>query len=173
MQSLLIYIRKVLPMTERVRYLSIIIVFLSMIFLTLAGCQAAIEDTAQSLPTLAGATNTPATPGEETTPPRATPYAQSPAAGICGEPTSEDTVLVEIWPDIPSPRCLVVRGDQYLRVVNRTDEVLTISLGRLTGSALPGEAITLELPFDQYLETGVHVVLATPFGGPEIWLKVP
>jgi len=164
---------KVVPMIERVRYPSIIIFFLSMIFLTLAGCQAAIEDTAQSLPTLPGATITPAIPSEETTPPRATPYAQSPAAGICGEPTSEDTVLVEIWPDIPSPRCLVVRGDQYLRILNRTDEVLAISLGRLAGSVLPGEAITLELPFSQYLEPGVHVVGATPFGGPEIWLKAP
>lgn len=160
-------------MNIQLRNTARLMVCLAVTLLTLAGCQAAIEDTAQSLPTLAGATNTPAIPSEETTPPMATPYAQSPAAGICGEPTSEDTVQVEIWPDIPSPRCLVVHGDQYLRIMNRTDEPLVISLGRLAGSALPGEAITLELPFGQYLEPGVHVVLATPFGGPEIWLKVP
>lgn len=107
-----------------------------------------------------------------TTTPRelATPYALQPAAGICGGAIDEEIASVEIWPDIPSPRCLQVSADQKLRVVNRTNEVLSIKLGRLTGQIKPGEFLTLDEPFGNILEPGVHLLTVSPFGGPELWL---
>lgn len=100
----------------------------------------------------------------------ATPYALQPAAGICGGPLDDEFASVEIRPDIPSPRCLQVSADQKLRVVNRTDEVLSIKLGRLTGQINPGEALTLDEPFGNILRPGVHLLTASPFSGPELWL---
>jgi hypothetical protein len=114
---------------------------------------------------------TPQTQVQDTSAVMATPYADSPAAGICTEVSSEAVVSVEIFPDIPSPRCLKVTAEQKLEVINRTDSTLQLSLGALEQSLSPSETYAMKLPFGEYLMTGVHVLGANPFSGPEIWLQ--
>ncbi len=111
-----------------------------------------------------------ATQGELPMPALATPYADSPAAGICAEAPGEAVISVEIFPDIPSPRCLKVSADQKLRVVNRTDSALQLSLGRLEQTLQPQAETVLDAPFADYLAPGVHILRAEPFSGPEILL---
>lgn len=101
----------------------------------------------------------------------ATPYADSPAAGICMDAPGEETISVEIFPDIPSPRCLQVTGDQKLNVINRTDSILLLSLGDEQGSLPPEQEYLFDKPFGEYLAPGVHVLDASPYSGPEIWLQ--
>jgi hypothetical protein len=111
-----------------------------------------------------------ATQGELPTPALATPYADSPAAGICAEAPGEAVISVEIFPDIPSPRCLKVSADQKLQVINRTDSALQLSLGRLEQKLQPQAETVLDAPFGDYLAPGVHILRAEPFSGPEILL---
>jgi hypothetical protein len=99
----------------------------------------------------------------------ATSVASQPAAGICGE-AQGTVVTMTINPDIPDPRCVVVRPDQKLRVVNRRDETLGISLGRLSVTLEPGTEHTFEQPFGHLLLPGVHSLGVTPCCGGEIWL---
>ena len=101
---------------------------------------------------------------------RATPHAQQPAAGICAEAPGEKVVVAEIFADVPSPRCLRVWPDQHLQVINRTDETVGINLGFYTNRLQPGESLTLDQPFNKFLEPGVHRLLVSPSSGPEIWL---
>jgi hypothetical protein len=106
--------------------------------------------------------------------PLATPYADQPAAGICAEAPGEPVVTVEIMPDIPSPRCLKVTSEQRLRVVNRTGAALALILGNLPASSLqPNGETTFDQPFGKLLAPGVHVLDASPYFGPEIWLVEP
>lgn len=100
----------------------------------------------------------------------ATPYAQSPAAGICAS-FDGDTVVVNIYPDIPDPRCIKVRADQQLSVVNRTQSTLEISLGIYKASLSPGSETTFDAPFGTYLATGVHQLQVSPCCGPELLLE--
>ncbi len=100
----------------------------------------------------------------------ATPYADSPAAGICAETPGEATVSVEIFPDSPSPRCLKVNASQKLQVVNRSGVTIQLSLGRLERTLQPQAETILDAPFGDYLAPGIHILLAEPYAGPEIWL---
>jgi hypothetical protein len=111
-----------------------------------------------------------ATQGDLPLPALATPYADSPAAGICAEAPGEAVISVEIFPDIPSPRCLKVTADQKLQVINRTDSALQLSLGRLEQKLQPQAETVLDAPFGDYLAPGVHILRAEPFSGPEILL---
>jgi hypothetical protein len=131
------------------------------VFLTLASCNI--------LSSIGGLEPSPSLPAD--TPVQlATSVASQPAAGICGE--SEGTVVtMTINPDIPDPRCLVVRPDQKLRVINRRDETLEISLGQLSATLEPGAEHTFEQPFGQLLLPGVHLLSVSPCCGGEIWLK--
>jgi hypothetical protein len=101
----------------------------------------------------------------------ATPYAVEPAAGICGGPLDGDTATVQIWPDIPEPRCLVVTPEQRLHVTNRTDENIQIKLGPFEVMLAAGETYIFDCPLESYLTPGIHQLLVSPFGGPEILLK--
>jgi hypothetical protein len=100
----------------------------------------------------------------------ATPYAQSPAAGICAS-FDGDLVVVNIYLDIPDPRCIKVRADQRLSVVNQTKSTLEISLGIYKASLLPGAETTFDAPFGMYLATGVHQLQVSPCCGPELVLE--
>jgi hypothetical protein len=101
--------------------------------------------------------------------PLATPISAEPAAGICAEAEGE-TAVVEIFPDIPSPRCLKVTADQRLVVINRGDTDISLGLGSLAAVVRPGEEHTLDMPFGEYLAPGVHRLQAEPYSGPEVWL---
>jgi hypothetical protein len=100
----------------------------------------------------------------------ATPYAQSPAAGLCASFEGE-TVVVSIYPDIPDPRCVKVRADQKLTVVNRTQNTLEVSLGSFTASLDPNAESSSDTPFGEYLAPGVHQLQVTPCCSPELILE--
>lgn len=122
----------------------------------------------------AGVTRTaaPTEPGSviNTALPLATPYASLPAAGICGEAPELEVVEAQVWPDIPSPRCLRVLPDQRLRLVNRTPEAIRWELGSFAGKIDPQSEAILPRPFGQFLAPGVHFLQVSPYSGPEIWV---
>ena len=101
----------------------------------------------------------------------ATPYASSPAAGICGEPVIGQTASIEIWPDMPNPRCLQLSPEQYLQVTNHTDTGLQYRLGHFSGELGVGKTVVLDQEVGGYLEPGVHLFLVSSYSGPELWLK--
>ena len=100
----------------------------------------------------------------------ATPYAQQPAAGICASFEGE-MVKVTLNPDMPDPRCSIVRPDQKLSVINKTQNTLEVSIGRFSASLEPGAEILFDTPFGEYLAPGVHQLLVLPCCGPELWLE--
>jgi hypothetical protein len=50
--------------------------------------------------------------------------------------------VVEIFPDIPSPRGLKVTAAQRLVVVNRTDGEISVALGAMQAVIQPGAGVT-------------------------------
>lgn len=101
--------------------------------------------------------------------PLATPYAQSPAAGICAQ-FEGVWVTVTINPDISDPRCAAIRPDQMLEVVNRREETLTVKIGYMEVELAPGESHKYEAAFGDYLAPGVHVIDVQPCCGAELVL---
>jgi hypothetical protein len=93
----------------------------------------------------------------------------SPASGICAQAEGQ-WATVEITPDVPAPRCVKISGDQRLKVINKTQSMIRVSLGEFVLDLQPGSEGTLDKQFKDYLEPGVHRVLSTPFSGPELWL---
>jgi hypothetical protein len=111
----------------------------------------------------------PATPMVETFP-HATPVAESPAAGICA--TSEGMqVTITIYPDIPDPRCSLIRPEQILKVVNAREDPLLVSIGQMEAEIAPGSSYLFDLPFGKYLAPGVHRIEVQPCCGAELWLQ--
>ena len=101
----------------------------------------------------------------------ATPYANSPAAGICGGPSEGQTAKIEIWPDMPNPRCLQLSPEQYLQVTNHTDTSLQYRLGHFSGELEVGETVVLDQEVGGYLAPGVHLFMVSSYSGSELWLK--
>lgn len=100
----------------------------------------------------------------------ATPVAESPAAGICAEQEG-DVVSVTINPDIPDPRCSIVRSDQFLRIVNMRGETIAVSLAGLSADIQPGGEHTFDQPFGSLLMPGVHRFAVSPCCGAELILR--
>lgn len=100
----------------------------------------------------------------------ATPYAQEPAAGICATYDS-DVVTITLNADIPDPRCAKVRPDQTLKVINNTVSPLTLSIGPFKSALLAANEYSIDVPFGDYLEPGVHQLQVSPCCGAEIWLE--
>ena len=103
---------------------------------------------------------------------KATPYADSPAAGLCAEFEGE-VVTMTINPDMPDPRCVIVKPDQRLRVVNNLESEIEVSLGNVSSSILQSDAYTFEKTFGELLLPGVHNLGVSPCCGGSIWLKEP
>jgi hypothetical protein len=104
---------------------------------------------------------------------RATPEADSPAAGICAS-FKEATIRIVIraWPgNVPDPRCIRVRTDQNLVIQNDTATAITFTLGRFHATLEPGEAYTIEPAVGEYLTPGAHSLHIEPYGGPEIFFE--
>jgi hypothetical protein len=102
--------------------------------------------------------------------PRATPVAESPAAGICGT-FDGDIVTLTIYPDIPDPRCVEVTSEQKLRVVNRRGERIQAAIGKFKADLAPDEEHTFDVPVGEYLMPGVHLLQVSPCCSPEVVLK--
>jgi len=102
--------------------------------------------------------------------PRATPVAESPAAGICGKFDGE-VVTLTIYPDIPDPRCVEVTSEQKLKVVNRRGEPIQVAIGTFEADLAPDEEHIFDLPVGEYLMPGVHLLQVSPCCSPEVVLK--
>ena len=79
-------------------------------------------------------------------------------------------VAVNISVDVPSPRCVKVKGHQCLQVVNATDGPAQVQLAQFNVQLQPGQAQLLDAPFASYLAPGVHWLHITGGNGSEIWL---
>jgi hypothetical protein len=104
---------------------------------------------------------------------RATPEADTPAAGICAS-FKEQTIRIEIraWPDgVPDPRCIEVRAEQTMILRNSAAGPIEFALGRLRGTIAPGDSFAAGLTFGEYLLPGAHSLHILPYGGPEIYFK--
>ncbi len=99
----------------------------------------------------------------------ATPYAQEPASGICAT-FDGDVVTITLNADVPDPRCAKVRHDQTLKVVNNTVSPLTVSIGPFKSALLAANSYSIDVPFGDYLEPGVHQLEVSPCCGAELWL---
>jgi hypothetical protein len=132
------------------------------IMLGLSACGSARTEPNPTITASSTATNEPS--------PLATPYAQSPAAGICASFEGE-IVKVTLNPDIPDPRCSKVRANQKLEVANHTQNTLQVSIGSFEASLEPGAEVLFDIPFGDYLETGVHQLQVDPCCGAELWLE--
>ncbi|MGB7538735.1 MAG: hypothetical protein WBM17_09365 [Anaerolineales bacterium] len=134
--------------------------FTAVVVLLLAGCT----------PATATSTASPAAKVEEY---RATPEAEFPAAGICAS-FKEATVRVAIraWPgNVPDPRCIQVRTDQNLIILNSAPEAITFTLGKYHATIEPGASYPIEPAFGEYLLPGAHSLHIEPYGGPEIYFE--
>ena len=100
----------------------------------------------------------------------ATPASDRPAAGICAAAQGE-IVVFEVFPDMPDPRCSTASPGQQLRVVNRTDTQIEVSIARYRFSLQPGEGHTIESPLGEYLLPGVHYLSITGGHAPALWLQ--
>ncbi len=102
----------------------------------------------------------------------APPDAEQPAAGICAE-GQDEVVAVDINADMPSPRCVKVTSQQRIEVRNRTQSALQLELGFKRAQVEAGGTYRFGQPVGEFLAPGVHVLLAAPFSGPEVWLVQP
>jgi hypothetical protein len=103
-------------------------------------------------------------------PPLATPVSDTPAAGICAEAQSPIAEMT-MRPHVPAPRCLRVRADQRLRVVNSLETGVKISLGRESAALKAGGEYVFELPFGELVMPGVHILQASQCCAGSIWLQ--
>ena len=98
---------------------------------------------------------------------RADPDAE-PAAPC--DTTDGRIATVILHDDVPEPRCLRVRGDQRIELVNQTRSQVTVRVAQYEAVLAAGEMTMFDRPIATYLEPGVHV----PSGSapmPEIWLR--
>ncbi len=105
---------------------------------------------------------------------------QTPAAGICRAPGHVSIVKVYVGDGTPEPRCVRVRAEQQLEVVNTDgpsgppDKAVTVTWPPFRPRMLePGQAIVFGENFRSYLAPGDHEVGLSRYdgGGPEIWLR--
>ncbi len=86
------------------------------------------------------------------------------AAGICGG-TDGPVGIIEVNPDTPAPRCVMVRPDQRLKVVNTTDRfgftgtTVVVTFGPRPSRTLDiGESVTFDQPLGKVFAPGLHIV---------------
>ncbi len=102
---------------------------------------------------------------------------QTPAAGTCGGVHGQGATLgIDLNPDIPSPRCIIVRPDQHVRITNRRGEAARVFFGGHTSQLGDGDSVRYPQRAGRFLEFGVHVIEIGAGGGSrlgfgEVWLK--
>ncbi len=114
-----------------------------------------------------------------TTAPKATglepPDAQAPAAGGCATAQNNIGDVALGSPDnVPNPRCLILYGNQKLRVANSASTPLTVSLGQHFHATIAahGEYLFSD-PVAQYLAPGVHFLAPTGLPAADVWVDPP
>ena len=97
---------------------------------------------------------------------------QAPAAGVCAL-TQDGYAVIELNPDVPSPRCTIVHSLDRIRLHNATDAEQTYDVGFGAGTLSPDELLTLGEELGTVWAKGVHVVKTSLYAGsgPEVWLK--
>jgi hypothetical protein len=98
--------------------------------------------------------------------------AETPASGICAPKTTEAEVFVVLNDDTPIPRCVVVGPEQHLRIENRAAPT-TVTIAGFAATLGPGESVTVDQSFGEFLSPGVHTLEVSRFGGtgPQLWLR--
>lgn len=97
--------------------------------------------------------------------PQATPFSLGPgASGVCDSAPGR-LVTFELHVDTPAPRCVVVRGDQWLRVVNDFHEKVTLVLGRLRIVVGDRGSVTVPRAFSSYLSAGTWLLRTNLYDG--------
>lgn len=100
------------------------------------------------------------------------PAADGPTAGIClGLPEEIEIVGIVLKEDVPDPRCLEVFGSQRLRIVNERAESVHVTFGSFELAIPPAQGRLLDLPFEDYLMRGTHVIQMNGSGFGEVWLN--
>lgn len=104
----------------------------------------------------------------------------TPAAGACGSASGREAVI-DVNPDTPLPRCVVVRPDQRIRVRNTSNRFsqpgrsVVVRLAGYRPRTIPVGGETLfDRPVGRYLVPGVHSLHLSLYpgsGGAEIWLR--
>jgi len=99
------------------------------------------------------------------------PDAAGPAAGSCSIATGSVGVVL-IGPDlVPSPRCVVIRHDQSLRVTNESGQRLKPHLGRrMNADVADGSSVTFPGPVGRYFAPGVHRLRFTSASAADVWV---
>lgn len=84
--------------------------------------------------------------------------------------TTEVTIRVNA--DMPSPRCVNVQPNQYLRITNHVSETVRVRLAGFDQQIAPNESASFVMPLGQYLAPGIHFVWMSRYGGNavELWL---
>lgn len=99
-------------------------------------------------------------------PERATPdYIGPGAAGVCGLPAPTELVTVTFELDVPSPRCLVVTGNQRLRMINRFAKHAVGRLGKVEFVVPARGSVILDRPFRDYLMPGGYFLKTNLYSG--------
>jgi hypothetical protein len=64
-----------------------------------------------------------------------------------------------------------VGTEHHLKVKNETDQTLRVSIAYFQAELGPGEQVTFEAPFGEYLALGLRwLITSAPPGGYAIWL---
>ncbi len=100
----------------------------------------------------------------------ATPVAFSPASGICSGMDGE-IITLNIYADIPDPRCAEVRPEQMLKVTNHTEVSVHVSIGIFEADIEPNGSYLFDTPVGEYLAPGVHWLQSSSCCSPELLLK--
>ncbi|MCL5108976.1 MAG: hypothetical protein M1401_08970 [Chloroflexi bacterium] len=100
------------------------------------------------------------------------PDSVEPTAGACAE-TQGAYAVVQVNPDVPSPRCQKVGEEQKLQVVNNTEQTVKAHLGQVDLTVGPHQEATASLAFGQYLVPGVHrlAIVGQLETAVELWLR--
>jgi hypothetical protein len=96
----------------------------------------------------------------------------NPVAGACAHATGRvGTIALRTLDYVPQPRCLIVKHDQFLRVVNGLNVTVRARLGTQLQMVLkPGRDATFPRSIGNYLAPGVHTLHFTSASGAAIWV---
>ena len=105
--------------------------------------------------------------------------ARQPAAGACPHATARQ-VVIDINPDTPAPRCVIVSALDHLEVVNTSNTygqrgaAVAVNWASYPARTVRvGQGTVYPAAFGTYLARGVHTVELSLYGssGAEIWLR--